>query len=408
MNEIILNTNLKLTFGELISYFSVELICIIGIIINFVISLFVLKKYELKRLSDAVTCVVFCLNSMILFALIFQNESFSIKNDLIVLNHSTLFLKLFINLFALFFVVATYKFTRKVRHRVPLVNSILISIILFSGLLVLSDNFTFIYILFEIIAILIYKYASNMRLSKSGVFSIQYIVISFGATCIFILFYFLDYVVSDLLQKSIMQSCMALGLLLKIGLFPVFNYSVDKKSRSNIPYAILLFCLLPLIGAVAFNKIMSFCMFNEVCQLCICGSILMCVLFAAISAYKTKNITGYIINMTQIYICFYMLNSMFIKDFNPYFIVIVISIMLALYGMIRIYKNKKINTIVYSILIVLSALLIPIFAFDILFNLYTFDKSGFYIMNIFVFCNILLIIKTLKIIEGLYIIKTKN
>ena len=408
MREFFLGNIFKLTFGELISYFSVEIMCVLGIIINFIISLFILKNLKLKRLSDIVTCIIFCINSMILFALIFQNENFLIKNDIVVFNNSTLFLKLSINLFALFFVIATYKFTRKARHRVPLINSILILIIMLSGFLLTSDNFTFIYVLLEIIIILIYNYASNMRLVKGGIYSLQYIVISFSATCIFVLFYFLDYIVADLLQKSIMQSCMAIGILLKIGLFPIYNYSVDKNCRSNIPYSILLFCLLPFIGAVAFNKIMSFYMFNEVCQLSISAFILLCALFASISAYKTKNITSYLTYAVQIYICFYMLNSMLTKDFNPYFIIIVMFLSLIVYGLVRIYKNKKLYSAIFSVLIVIVAFIIPIFALNILFNLYTFDKIGFYIMNVFVFCNILLIIKTLKIIESLYKIKPAN
>jgi len=408
MNEIVLNTTLKLTKLELLSYFSVEIICLTGVILNFIISLFIVKKLKLKRLSDVITCSVFCLNSVILTLFIFQNENLTIKNDIVIFNGNTLFLKLFVNMFALFFVIATHKFTRKARHRVPAINSILILIVLLSGFLLTSDNFTFIYVLLELIIILIYKYASNLRLIKNSLFSPLYIAISYSATIIFMMFYFADYFVQGLLQKSIIQSCMALGLMLKIGLFPVFNYSIDKKSRSNIPYSILLFCMLPFVGAVAFNKIMSFCLYNEVCQLSIIAFILLCAFFASIYAHKTKNLTGYLINAGQVYICFYVLNSILTKDLNPQFIITVLFILLALYSMIRIYKNSKKNMIFFSILIVLSALLIPLFASDILFSLYAFDKNGFFIMNTFIFCNILLIIKTLKIVESFYKVKIKN
>ncbi|MBR2068578.1 MAG: hypothetical protein IJ877_02330 [Candidatus Gastranaerophilales bacterium] len=407
MNEIIANINIKLMPSELLSYFSVELICILGIVLNFIISFFILKNLKLKRLSDILTCSIFCINSIILTAFLFQGESFSIRNDLVVFNNNTIFFKLFINIFAIFFILITYKFTRKSKYRVPAINSILIAIIMLTGLLLTSDNFTFTYILLEGIIILIYKYASKMRLKTNSIYSLEYITISFCATFLFVMFYLMDYLVDDVLQKSIVQSCMALSLLLKIGLFPIFNYSIDKKCRSNIAYSVLLFCFLPFAGAVAFNKIISLCMYNEVCQLSSCVFVLLCAFLASINAFKTKNLTGYIISIGQFYTCFYILNSIFTKDLNPGFLIIAICLMLCLYSMIRIYKNKNIYRLIFSMLIIATALLVPIFGFDILYNIYVFDKIGFYTLNTVIFCNVLLIIKTLKLLESFYKINIK-
>ena len=404
MNEAVLNLS-KLNIFELLSYFSVEIICILGIIINFLISFYIIKNSKLKRLSDFVTFAVFSINSLILTALLFQGEDFSIKNDYIIFNQTTIFLKFFINIFALFFILVTYKFTRKSKYKVPLLNTILILIIMLSGFLLQSDNFTFIYVLFEIIIILIYQYASNMRIHKNSLYSPSYITINFCATILFVTFYYMDYIVQDLLQKSIMQSCMVLSLFLKIGLFPIFNYSIDKKSKSNITYSILVFSVLTFIGVVVVNKIISLCMFNEVCQIISCILILVLAILSSITAYKTKNLTSYFISSSQIYFCFYMLNSIFTHDFNPHFIIITMFTILLLFAMIRTYKNTKNYTKIFSAILIFYACLIPLFASDVLFNIYTFDKTGFFALNTFLFCNIVLIIKTLKLLESFYINK---
>jgi hypothetical protein len=60
-------------------------------------------------------------------------------------------------------------------------------------------------------------------------------------------------------------------------------------------------------------------MFNEVCQIISCILILVLVMLCTVTAYKTKNLTSYFISSGQIYFCFYMLNSIFTHDFNPYF-----------------------------------------------------------------------------------------
>ena len=404
MNNVILNTGLNIF--ELLSYFSCELVLIVGIILNVVLIPLIINNPKFKRISDLITCISFCLNSIILTFMVFQSEFFSIKEDLIVFNTSTLLLKLFINLFSLFFVIATYKFTRKTRHKVPLINSILILIVLLSGLLLTSDNFALVYILLEGIVVLIYKYASNMHPNKTNMYSPVFIAISFSATALFVTFYFMDFVVQDLLQKSIMQSCMSLALLLKIGLFPVYNYSIDKKCRNNIAYTILIFCFLPFVGAVAFNKIISLCMFNEVCQMCTAIFVIICALSATLYAYKIKNITGFLINVAQLYTCFYISNSIFTKDMNPKFMFAAITVLLILFAMLRLYKNNKKLTTIFSLILILNAFLIPLFGLDILYNIYTYDKTGFLAINAFIFCNMLVIIKTLLIAEGFY--KTNN
>ena len=407
MNAIIQNfLNLKVI--HMLPYFLPEIICTLGVFLNLLISPFVLYKQKLKTLSNLLTSIVFTINSAILIFILIYGKVFSIGKDIIIYNNSAIMLKFFLNLFALIYILTTYKYTKTAQFRLPLVNSTLILIIMLSGLLASSDNFAFIYVLLEIIIILIYKYASNLRFKKNGLFSSAYIAISFCATVLFIAFYVSDYFVVQLIQKSIIQSCMILAILLKIGLFPIYNYSMDKKCRSNISYCILLFCLLPFVGAIAFSKLISLCMFNEICQLCTMAFIMLCAFFASVSLFKIKNLTGYLINLVQIYTCFYILDATYTKDLNFYFICIVSGLFLIMYSMLRKYKNNRKNMLIFSLLLLLSAFLIPLSGFGMIFNIYTFDKIGFYALNLFICCNILIIIKTLNIIESFYKIKSKN
>ncbi len=404
MDNIVFNSGLNIY--ELLSYFSCELILVFAIILNIILFPFAIKRPKIKRASDLITCTAFFINSIILFIFFFQNEFFSLGGDILVFNRGAMLFKMFVNIFALFFIIATYKFTRKSRFKAPIVNSILAAIILLSGLLLTSDNFAFVYILLEGIIILIYKYASSMHISKTSIYSPVYITISFSATFLFVIFYFMDFLVQDLLQKSIMQSCMIIALLLKIGLFPIFNYAIDKKCKDNIAYTILIFCFLPFIGSVAFNKIYSLCMFNEVCQMCAAAFVIICALSASVCAYKVKNLSGYFIYLAQIFACFYISNSVFTKDMNPTFIFISSFVLLALFSMLRIYKNNSKTAFVFSSFLITSSLLIPLLGINTLYGIYTYDKTGFFALNVFVFCSFLIIIKTLSIIEGFY--KTKK
>ena len=100
---------------ELISYFSSEILCIVGILINIVMFLFCSKKYNIKRLSDITTFSIFTLNSMITLGIYlnFQNSDFSIFNNLIVFNSQALLLKLLVYIFLALFVLTTYRTTNK-------------------------------------------------------------------------------------------------------------------------------------------------------------------------------------------------------------------------------------------------------------------------------------------------------
>ena len=77
---------------ELLSYFSSEIFCMFGVIINLFMFLFLSRKYNIKRLSDLVTFGVFALNSLICFGIFLKNRitfeefNFSLLNQNVVLN----------------------------------------------------------------------------------------------------------------------------------------------------------------------------------------------------------------------------------------------------------------------------------------------------------------------------------
>ena len=65
MENIILNFNNQIMLNEFISFFSAEIVCIIGIILNMFFFLFFKRKLNTKRLSDFITNGALILNLII-------------------------------------------------------------------------------------------------------------------------------------------------------------------------------------------------------------------------------------------------------------------------------------------------------------------------------------------------------
>ena len=67
-------------------------------------------------------------------------------------------------------------------------------------------------------------------------------------------FCLLSLFIKDDLQLLIIQTCMACALLLKAGIFPIYNYILNRHTKANLPYSILIFGLLPYLGVLTFEK----------------------------------------------------------------------------------------------------------------------------------------------------------
>ena len=174
MESILTTLNIDPETFEAISYFSSELFLIFGIILNLIFFLFFKRKLNIKRISDFITSSIFILNSLIISAILIKSLFFvseinySTLNNLIIISKNELVIKLLISIFMFGFIISTYRLTRKARFKTPLINSLLLLIALSSYLLIQSQNFILIYILLDLSTILIYKYASNIRIRKTA------------------------------------------------------------------------------------------------------------------------------------------------------------------------------------------------------------------------------------------------
>ena len=426
MENLFLNTNI---INKLFTYFPCEIISIFAVFLNIILYMFFSKKNIAKKISFFITSGVFALNFILSCYFFIKTDFLSFGNDLIVENKESVLLKLLINLFFLMFIISIRKNLHKTKFKLPIVNSISILIAMFSSLLIQSGNFALTYILFEIISYLVYKFASSSQIRKITFFSFNYIVISFCATTLFVLFYFADYKVVDEMQKNILQSCMAITLLLKFGFFPIYNYLNDNKYKKNIPYSIMLCCFYPFIGALVFKKITFGFMYNEIFQLS-CGLfVLITMILFAISSYKAKNISKYLACSMYIFIGIYILNTIFIHEniLALRFILSVLFCQLGIYSLLCVLKNNlrfsKLNmslfkgifykdkffTLILLFLFLCMSSVIPslvsILQYKLSLLLYSFDKAGFINLCTIIFCNILVIIKTIEIIENCCTVK---
>ena len=104
---------------EIFSYFSAEVVCLLGIILNFICFLFLKKKFDIKRVSDFVTVgtfvVVFLILSSIYLSNVisFENVGFTLFNDIFLFSNNVILYKSILTLFFIVFLLVTYKITRK-------------------------------------------------------------------------------------------------------------------------------------------------------------------------------------------------------------------------------------------------------------------------------------------------------
>lgn len=423
----------NLTGAELISYFSPEMLCVIAILINIILYLFFLKKSYTRKLSDILTCSVFVLNSMILTGvcienkLMFEGVNFSLLNNIFVFDDTKLLFKLLINVFLALFILISYKMTKKARFNVTLMNSCLLALSICSSFLILCENIIISFMLFDLSAFFIYKYASNMRLRRADVYSVDFVMTSALATLLFYGFYLLLFFTKSYIQTVIVQTCVTSAILLKAGIFPVYNHSLNKNIKDNIPYGVLLFAFLPLLGVEVILKFsQNIDSLNEVYFLTMCLLLLMVMFFSALSAFKTKNIIRFLANCSYIYCSLYILSTFILQDYKiGLFCAFILSFaMLGIYsltGILKInLKSAKINTrLLYGLfwqnrffvnlfalsLLVLAGVIPSILFsehFELIKGIYEFDKTGVYIVVMFLFSNVLIILNALNMIKISY------
>ena len=128
-----------------------------------------------------------------------------------------------------------------------------------------------------------------MRILKEDLFCADFVVMSSAATILFFSFFALSYFIKLELQLAILNVCATLALLLKAGLFPVYNYTLNRRYKNNIAFSILLFVLLPYMGVVTLSKfILEMNLSNEIYLITMYAFVLLQVLTCAINALKQK------------------------------------------------------------------------------------------------------------------------
>jgi len=420
MNNVI-DTNNTITTAQLLTYFSPEILCILAILINFIIFLAFKRKGKAKKISDITTLGAFFTSCVLLIFLYLRNKfvlfdfSFSIFNNSILFNSENIIYKFIFYLFFTIFVLSTYKLIRKARFKTPLINSHLLALAPFCSLIFQSQNIIFSFIALDICIFLIYKFASNMRIRKDDMYCTDFVVMSSLATILFYLFYLVANSIKIDSQLTIINICTTLALFLKIGLFPVYNYALNRHYKNNIPYSILLFALLPFLGLVVLSKFLEGINLNsEIFSIIMFVFISISILTCAINAFKTKNFIKYLANASCVYfgimtysLLFFENNLLCIKS------ALILSFCLfAIFSMLCILKlNLKPSKINFSSLsglslnngnfcILLACLilaLINIFPSAILFNnleilkgIYKYENIGSYLVFIAIVANTLI------------------
>lgn len=432
MENYLINYSDYKDIWEAVSYFSCEIFLLIGVLVNFVL-FFLKKKFDTKRLSNFITACLFGFNAFVLSVVciknifVFGGFTATFWNDYLEADSHNFVLKISINLFMLFFIIITHKFTRKCRFKVPIINSILALLAMTGCLIVQSESFILTYILIEALCLFVYKYGSNMRIRKYSVFSDDFLLISISSTLIFVIFYTMTFAIDKLSQLSIIKVCMAIAILMKLGIFPIHNYTVNKKYKTNIPYSILLFCYMPWVGVLALNKMAkTITPSDEIFQASLSIFIVICMISFSFYASKQKNLVKFLANISYFLTSFCVLDIVFFQTNNTS---VILSSLLAfsiisIYSLLGIAKlnlnlekinilslkglflNNRFFAILLSLLLLMISGVIPNgimrYNIDILKNIYTYDKIGVFTVGFALIGFILIIFNTFRIIQSLY------
>ena len=422
-----------------LSYFSCEFFCLAGIILNSILYIFFAKKTNIKRISDFLTCIIFIICIITLAAIgitnsINFNEMYHFPiGEYIPNDKKTICLKISIYIFLLAFIFITYKLTRKIKFKTPVINSILLLIAIISGFLIKSENILITYVLLDILTILIYKFASKMRIKKQAYYSTNFIIIGICASVLFFGFYILTFLIKDYVQLNIINVCLTLAFFLKMGLFPFSNYISANNTKTNIPYSILLFGFLPWMATIGFNNITKFTNFTgEIYQISITMFLTLTIAYFGLMTLKQKNLTKFLAKSNYCLTSFCLLNTLFMSANNTtikYSTLLAFCIM-GLFSLLCIIKinlkalkinlltieglafNNQFFALIFSIMLLILTCTIPSgilkYGAEILKTVYSYDKLAFCAVFAITLANILILINSLKIIQSLYTVNLKR
>jgi len=272
-----------------------------------------------------------------------------------------------------------------------------------------------------------------MRIKKYSVFSSDFIVLSGFATIIFIAFYLMSLKIYIPAQLSIINVCISIAVLMKIGIFPIYNYLIIRKCKTNFPFSILVFSYLPLIGVIAFNK-MSTSIFptDEIYQISMIVYLVTSMITFAFYASKQKNLVKFYANFSYFINAFCILNIVYFQaDLRSIFLSVMCAFgLLGLYSLSNILKlnlgleklyianlkgiflENRLFAILYSSILLMLIGLIPsgvmVVFLKIIKNIYIFDKTGFLTVCGISILILLIMFNSLKIVQNIFTFERKS
>lgn len=434
MNNILVYIENCLNNDSVLFFVILQGILLLGAILNLGFFALAGKKFNLRRVSTFFTLgiILCCIFTTLVFDFYGISETSLAENNFLF--NRTLFQNSFIlNIFAFLFVLLTYKLVKRSYYKVPLINFHLVNILFFSNIALALTKPVFSFVALDMVVFSIYKYASEMRLNKNSskdCYDANFILITTAASLLFYLFSVSNYFFEDLIQKNVVQVCLVLAYLLKIGCFPFANYLTKNNLKTNLSFDILSGIYLPLIGFIVFLKFANeFNFQNNVIQLCLIGFLLLNAVFYAVFSLKAKDLSKMITSILYFFLCSafidLFLNS---EDLAYKFVVCVCFVALALYSLLSVLKinfpSAKINlnliksfyfinpffsltlSLVQLLYLGLVPCIISISFIEILKNIYLFDEINSFLAVILIVSYFILLSTGLKVIRNIY--KAKN
>ncbi len=429
--ENIINTINNLNFSNITPFFGCESVLLFVFFINILLFLFCKRKANVKKLSDFTVAIAFLINTLICGAVYFLNignyQSETYLNDFLYLNTEGIFLKAVVNILLLMFLFISSRLIRQTLFKTPLVNANLCMIGLFSCFLTQINNDILAFLLLDIVVFFIYKYASLMKTKKDGFFSPDFLLLNVISSVVFYLtITILRFNDSDS-QIAILNTVLFLAYLLKLGIFPSANYFSISNHKKNLPYLVLLSVYLPFLGVIGLIKIFSnIILSGDIFMITSAIFLFLCVFNIAILTLKTKNITKFFGNLGLFFSIFVITN--FLVSINSYFSLKLASLfafaMFAVFSLIAIFKiNNKQEKLYFSAfrgVFLKNRFYTFLFSLSILFlfsiipsalmtnslialkNIYSYDKFGYVLAFVLVFCYLLFLLRAFDLILNCY------
>lgn len=416
---------------EIASYFSMEIVFVAAFLFNLVLFLIFKRNTKAKRLSDFATSILFAFNTILACGFYFLNIN-NIQFEVTFLNHllymdlNVIFVKFTIGLSLLIFILSIYKLVRTTSYKAILTNMYLSLIGFFSCIIAQLNNDILAFFFLDFVIYLIYKYASSLKL-KNKVFYFEFLLLNAAASCIFYIVFFALKFADANYKIAILNLCLFMSYLLKIGIFPCINYFSIQKQKDNLPYSMLLCGYLPFLGIVGFQKIFSASIsLGDAFVFSILVFLLLSVFSILIGAYNTKNILKFFSNSALFFAIFVITEFLVSVDFSlgiklaSLHLFAVFSVF-SLLGVFKInnktkkftlnnfkglfLKNKKYaSCLSFAILCLFSVIPAGVFknSFLAIKNIYSYDKFGYILFIVFLFGDIILILKSFDIILNCY------